>query len=71
MEGRGGWLRGRDLNPRPLGYESEKRFLFLLALSCFSVTYFLLVPDRYCWFVLVFVPFVRRFVRKQIFHDSV
>src|SRR6476620_8264716 len=32
-----GWLRGRDLNPRPLGYESYVCFWLVLVLPCCSV----------------------------------
>ena len=48
------WLRGRDLNPRPLGYEFEECFLLLLGLSSCSVTYLFLLLGLSCCFVLVF-----------------
>ena len=46
------WLRGRDLNPRPLGYEPTR---VLARLFC-SIIYVLLVP----WFFLLFGRFCGR-----------
>ena len=46
------WLRGRDLNPRPLGYEPTR---VLARLFC-SITYVLLVP----WYSLLFGRFCCR-----------
>ncbi len=36
------WLRGVDLNHRPLGYEPNATFLLVCLLSCSSRTYLIL-----------------------------
>jgi hypothetical protein len=60
------WLRGRDLNPRPLGYETDPYMLVFAGLPCSSVTYLLFVAGV-CHCLLVFVvPTVSKFVSKLL-----
>ena len=50
-----GWLRGRDLNPRPLGYEFGGWFSLVALLSCCSTTYLFLFAVRFWSFAVLFV----------------
>ena len=56
------WLRGRDLNPRPLGYEPTR---VLARLFC-SIIYVLPVP----WFFLLFGRFCGRNVVEIVLAET-
>jgi hypothetical protein len=49
-KGEGAWLREKDLNLRPLGYEFDLCFVWFHAIPCISMTYsILLAPGSSCF----------------------
>ena len=50
-----GWLRGRDLNPRPLGYEFDLCFVWFHVVPSVSMTYSILLALGSACFGLLFL----------------
>ena len=50
-----GWLRGRDLNPRPLGYEFEDCFILVHVVSSCSGPALRIAHPGSSWLMLVHV----------------